>query len=273
MAIRGTFVLDSLQSMGPLAISLVCTLFTWGITALGAAVVLFFKKVRPLFLNLMLGFGAGVMIAASFWSLLAPAIEICAGMGEVPWLTPCLGLLLGGAFILLADRILDVIGPTEGARFGADRKRNTLLLIAVTLHNIPEGMVIGVAFASAALTLSGTSFYGGLVLAIGIGLQNFPEGAAVSLPLRRDGMSRARSFFYGQLSGAVEPLGAMAGVLAVSVMRGMVPFLMAFSAGAMIAVVIGELIPESVRGSKTVTIIGFILGFILMMILDVALTG
>ncbi len=260
----------SFEGVNPYIIVLVCTLFTWGMTALGASVVMLFKEVKPTALNLMLGFGAGVMIAASFWSLLAPALEICSKLGDTPWLLPCLGLMFGGFFILFADFLLERLSPfSEGGKH-SKLKRSVLLVTAVTLHNIPEGMVIGVAIASAALIPNG-SLWGGLVLAIGIGLQNFPEGAAVSLPLRRDGLSRRKSFFYGQLSGVVEPIAAMFGVMAVGAMSGMVPFLMAFSAGAMIAVVIGELIPESVRGGKNVTIIGFILGFIVMMILDVAL--
>lgn len=261
-----------LSDMNPYIITLLCTLFTWGMTALGAAVVFLFRSVKPSVLNLMLGFGAGVMIAASFWSLLTPAIEICRDSGKIPWLLPCIGLIFGGAFILLADWVLSRLGPFSKSGRHAKLKRSALLVTAVTLHNIPEGMVIGVAFASAALMTSGASLWGGLVLAIGIGLQNFPEGAAVSLPLHRDGVSRGKSFLYGQFSGVVEPVAAMFGVMAVTCMTGMVPFLMAFSAGAMIAVVIGELIPESVRGGKMITIVGFISGFVVMMILDVALS-
>lgn len=259
-----------LESLNTYTITLLCTLFTWGVTALGASVVFFFKTIKPSVLNLMLGFGAGVMIAASFWSLLAPAIEICESMGGLSWPVPCLGLILGGGFILFADYLLERLGPFSQDGKHAKLKRSVLLVTAVTLHNIPEGMVIGVAFASAALLPDG-GMWGGLVLAIGIGLQNFPEGAAVSLPLRRDGVSRSKSFLYGQFSGMVEPVAGLIGVLAVKAMSGMVPFLMAFSAGTMIAVVIGELIPESVRGGKVVTIVGFILGFTVMMILDVTL--
>lgn len=259
-----------LDGLNTYSITLICTLFTWGVTALGSAVVFFFKSIKLSVLNLMLGFGAGVMIAASFWSLLAPAIEICVNAGGAAWPVPCMGLIFGGGFILFADYLLETLGPFSENGKHAKLKRSVLLVTAVTLHNIPEGMVIGVAFASAALLPNG-GIWGGVVLAIGIGLQNFPEGAAVSLPLRRDGVSRAKSFMYGQLSGMVEPVAGLIGVAAVKAMNGMVPFLMAFSAGAMIAVVIGELIPESVRGGKVVTIVGFILGFTVMMILDVTL--
>lgn len=262
-----------LETLSPLTLTVLCTLFTWGLTAAGAAVVFFFKTVRPSILNMMLGFGSGVMIAACFWSLLAPAIEMSTANGRSPWLIPCIAFALGGLFILLADILLERCGPKdrENSSLYARRKRSILLVTAVTLHNIPEGMVIGVAFGSAALGIPGSSLWAGIVLSIGIGLQNFPEGAAVALPLRRDGASRKKSFFYGQLSGVVEPVAAVIGLLAVRKMQNMVPFLLAFSAGAMVAVVMGELIPESVTKSKMITIIGFLLGFMVMMVLDVAL--
>lgn len=261
-----------LESLSPVTLTLICTLFTWGLTAAGAAGVFFFKNINVDVMNMMMGFGAGVMIAACFWSLLSPAIEMEALHSSVPWLIPCLALILGGIFILVADRLLDAAGPGSLLSNHQQHKRSILLVTAMTMHNIPEGMVIGVAFGSAALGISGTSLWGGLVLAIGIGLQNFPEGAAVSLPLRRDGLSRRRSFFFGQLSGIVEPIAALIGVVAVKHMQNTVPFLLAFSAGAMIAVVVGELLPESVIKSKNITITGFLLGFIFMMILDVALS-
>lgn len=258
------------ETLPPLSASLICTLFTWGMTALGAAIVFFFKACKQSVMELMMGAGAGIMIAACFWSLLLPALEICEEAGQIAWTMPALGLLLGGAFILLADRLLAGVYRDENDA-SKRMKRSVLLVVAVTMHNIPEGMVIGVAFASAALSVAGTSVWGAIVLAVGIGLQNFPEGAAVSLPLRSAGMSRPRSFFYGQLSGVVEPLAALVGVLAVNLMRHAVPFLMAFSAGAMIAVVVGELIPESASNGKHSTIIGFLCGFIIMMVMDVAL--
>lgn len=260
-----------LETLSPMSLTVLCTLFTWGVTAAGAAVVFFFKTVKPCIMNMMLGFGSGVMIAACFWSLLAPAIEMEAETSGAPWLVPCLALALGGGFILLADRLLDRVTPGGEGNGRTTLKRSILLVTAVTLHNIPEGMVIGVAFGSAALGIPGASLWSGIVLAIGIGLQNFPEGAAVSLPLRRDGLSRRKSFAYGQMSGIVEPVAAVIGLAAVGVMQSMVPFLLAFSAGAMLAVVVGELIPESVTVNKSITIVGFLLGFMLMMALDVAL--
>jgi len=260
------------ETMTPFQASLVCTLFTWGMTALGASIVFLFKTCKPWIMNLMIGSGAGVMIAACFWSLLAPALEMGEAAGQVAWLVPAFGLAMGTIFILLADMLLDCVckQDTPSAQ-GCKNKRNLLLVVAVTLHNIPEGMVVGVAFGSAAMAVTGTSVWGAVVLAAGIGLQNFPEGAAISLPLRSSGMSCSRSFFYGQLSGVVEPLAALLGVSTVAYMQHMVPFLMAFSAGAMIAVVMGELVPESANCSKHSSIIGFVIGFIAMMIMDVAL--
>ena len=259
------------ETMPPLSAALVCTLFTWGMTALGAAVVFLFKTCKAAVMHMMIGCGSGIMIAACFWSLLTPALEMSGAAGQTAWLVPAVGLALGCGFILLADRLLDRVcrcGPGCGDQMC---KRSVLLVVAVTLHNIPEGMVVGVAFGSAALGVTGTSVWGAVILAIGIGLQNFPEGAAISLPLRSDGMSRSRSFFYGQMSGVVEPVAALLGVSAVSYMQSAVPFLMSFSAGAMIAVVVGELIPESANQSKYSSIVGFVLGFIVMMILDVSL--
>lgn len=253
-------VMDLLAELGPVQGTALCTLFTWLVTACGAAVVFFFGDVKGNegLLNLFLGFGAGVMIAASFWSLLSPAIEMSHG-----WVLPALGFGAGGLFILLADRWLDVchLGGEEWLR---SNKRSFLLILAVTLHNIPEGMAIGVAFG-------GTGGVGPWLLALGIGLQNFPEGAAVSLPLRREGLSRRKSFFYGQASGIVEPIAGIAGVLAALYLGNILPFLLSFAAGAMIAVTGGELIPEAASANKQVAVSGLLLGFLLMMVLDVAL--
>lgn len=264
--------MDFLEQLSPFYATLIFTLFTWFVTALGASVVFLFKSVNKKMMDLLLGFGAGVMIAASFWSLLAPAIELSEELGFSPWLPPAIGFLTGGLFIVIADKVYDRYGFNRNPHLSnSGMKRSLLLVTAVTLHNIPEGMAIGVAFACAALGVEGTSVSSAVILAIGIGLQNFPEGAAVSLPLRREGLSRFKSFFYGQSSGLVEPIAGLLGVLAALTMRSILPFLLAFSAGAMIGVVTGELIPESTSESKNIAIIGVVLGFITMMVLDVAL--
>ncbi len=262
-------------SLNPVLQGLIATLFTWSITALGAGVVFFFKDVKKSILNLMLGFGAGVMIAASFWSLLSPAIDLCSELGYNSWFIPSLGFMLGGLFIVLSDKFLDRYDFEDLSRFGAKSpksfKKSILLVLAVTLHNIPEGLAVGVAFGGAALGIPGCTVMSAILLAIGIGLQNFPEGAAVSLPLRREGFSLKRSFFYGQASGLVEPIAGVLGVIMAISMRSILPLLLSFSAGAMIGVVSSELIPEACIENKNLTTIGIIIGFIIMMILDVAL--
>lgn len=223
----------------------------------------------------MLGFGAGVMIAASFWSLLSPAIDLCSELGYNSWFIPSLGFMLGGSFIVLSDKFLDRYNFEDLSRFGAKSpksfKKSILLVLAVTLHNIPEGLAVGVAFGGAALGIPGCTIMSAILLAIGIGLQNFPEGAAVSLPLRREGFSLKRSFFYGQASGLVEPIAGLLGVIMAIGMRSILPLLLSFSAGAMIGVVSSELIPEACIENKNLTTIGIIFGFMIMMILDVAL--
>ncbi len=262
-------------SLNPVLQGLIATLFTWSVTALGAAVVFFFKDVKKSILNLMLGFGAGVMIAASFWSLLSPAIDLCSELGYNSWAIPALGFILGGLFIVLSDKFLDRYNFENLSRYGAKSpksfKKSILLVLAVTLHNIPEGLAVGVAFGGAALGIPGCTIISAILLAIGIGLQNFPEGAAVSLPLRREGFSLGRSFFYGQASGLVEPIAGVIGVVMAISMRNILPLLLSFSAGAMIGVVSSELIPEACIENKNLTTIGIIVGFVIMMILDVAL--
>ncbi len=264
----------------PVQQALIGTLFTYGVTALGAALVFFFKSINKTVLNCMLGFAAGVMIAASFWSLLAPGIAMAEELGQTAWATASIGFLLGGGFLFAADKLLPHL------HFGLDRsqaeglktswQRSVLLVLAITLHNIPEGLAVGVAFGAAASAgISGASIAGAIALTIGIGLQNFPEGAAVSIPLRREGFSRTKSFLYGQASGIVEPVAGVIGAFAVITVRPILPYALAFAAGAMIYVVIEELIPEAQReegGSKTdVATIGAMIGFTVMMILDVAL--
>ncbi len=266
------FIMD----LDPVAQALLATCFTWLVTALGAGMVFFFKTINRIVLDSMLGFAAGVMIAASFWSLLAPAIEMSEQAGKAPWAAPLIGFLLGGAFLKLADSLIPHVHmdmPTseaEGLKTGW--KRSVLLVTAITLHNIPEGLAVGVAFGAAAAGLPSATLAGAVVLAIGIGLQNFPEGAAVSIPLRREGLSRRKCFFYGQLSGVVEPMAGVLGAFAVLAMQPLLPYALSFAAGAMIYVVVEELIPEAqTSGNSDIATIGTMLGFAVMMVLDVAL--
>lgn len=266
-------------SLSPILQGLIATIFTWAVTALGSGLVFFFRSVDRRILNAMLGFGAGVMVAASFWSLLNPAIELCSELGYSEFALPAIGFFTGGIFIILADKMMDkysygVITKRDETSVDSIAKRykkSILLVTAVTLHNIPEGLAVGVAFGGVAAGIPSASMGAAITLALGIGLQNFPEGAAVSLPLRRDGLTVGKSFFYGQLSGIVEPIAGVLGVIAAITVRSMLPFFLAFSAGAMVAVVGSELLPEASIENKSLTTIGLILGFITMMVLDVAL--
>ena len=269
-----------ISQFSPVEQALFATLFTWGVTAVGAAMVFFFKVIDKSVLNAMLGFAAGVMIAASFWSLLAPSIEMASELGQVPYLTATGGFLFGGLFLYGVDKLLPHLhmgldrNQAEGIK--TNWQRSVLLVLAITLHNIPEGLAVGVAFGAVAAGLgSGATLTGAIALAIGIGLQNFPEGAAVSIPLRREGFSRLKAFIYGQASGLVEPVAGVIGAMAVVRMQQMLPYALAFAAGAMIYVVVEELIPEAQRetgGSRTdIATIGCMVGFALMMVLDVAL--
>lgn len=264
------------EQFSPIVQALLGTAFTWGVTALGAAGVFLSKDINRKLLDGMLGFAAGVMIAASYWSLLAPSIDMSISLGYPGYLPPAVGFLLGGAVLWAIDRLLPhlhmnmPISSAEGIK--TSWQRSVLLILAITMHNIPEGMAVGVAFGAAAAGIPGATVAGGVALALGIGLQNFPEGLAVSAPLRREGLSRFKSFWYGQLSGLVEPIGAVIGAAAVITMRHIQPFALAFAAGAMIYVVIEELIPEAQQGKNTdIPTAGAMLGFTLMMILDVAL--
>ena len=273
-------MIDWISNFGPIEQALIGTMFTWFVTALGAGMVFFFKEIKAGVLNGMLGFAAGVMIAASFWSLLAPAIDMAEEIGQTAWLTASIGFLSGGAFLYLVDKTLPHLHiglkteEAEGVK--TSWQRSVLLVLAITLHNIPEGLAVGVAFGAVAAGIDGSaSIAGAVALAIGIGLQNFPEGAAVSIPLRREGLSRRKSFLYGQSSGIVEPIAGVIGAASVLQMRSMLPYALAFAAGAMIYVVVEELIPEAQgRGgaSRTdIATIGAMVGFSVMMILDVAL--
>ena len=263
--------------LNPVWQALIATTFTWSLTALGAAMVFFFKKVNRKLLDGMLGFAAGVMIAASYWSLLAPAIEMSRETSNVPiWFPAAVGFLLGGAFIRMIDLFLPHLHlgfPVSEAEGVPTRwRRSILLVLAITLHNFPEGLAVGVAFGAVAADFSTATLAGAVALAIGIGIQNFPEGVAVSVPLRSEGMSRFRSFLYGQSSALIEPMAGALGAGAVLLMRPILPYALAFAAGAMIFVVVEELIPESQLAKNTdFATSGAMLGFVIMMILDVAL--
>ncbi len=265
-----------LENLNPVVQALLATLFTWGVTALGAAGVFLKRELNRRLLDGMLGFASGVMIAASFFSLLKPAIEMSHDMGVPGWLPAVIGFLLGGAFLYLVDRLLPhlhvgmALSAAEGLK--TSWQRSVLLVLAITLHNFPEGLAVGVAFGAAAAGIQEATLAGAVALAVGIGLQNFPEGLAVSAPLRREGISRWKSFFLGQLSGVVEPLAGVFGALAVFLVRPLLPYALAFAAGAMIYVCVEELIPEGHSGGHSdVATIGVMLGFALMMMLDVAL--
>jgi len=269
-------VISWFASLSPVLQALLATLFTWLVTALGAGLVFLFRTVNRKILDGMLGFAAGVMIAASYWSLLAPAIEMSEG-GPVPsWVPATAGFLLGGAFLFVIDKILPHLHggfPMEEAEgLKTTWQRSVLLVMAITLHNIPEGLAVGVAFGALASGVPSATLAGAVALALGIGIQNFPEGAAVSVPLRREGMPLLKAFWYGQLSGVVEPVAGVVGAVAVILMRPILPYALAFAAGAMIFVVVEELIPESQLSHNTdLATIGAMVGFAVMMTLDVAL--
>ena len=255
--------------------SLIATIFTWGVTALGAALVYFFKHVKKCIMDAMLGIAAGVMIAASFWSLLSPSIEMAENLKMNAWLVSFLGFFSGGLLLFIGDKIFDLIDKKrkkDNTTNDSSVKRCLMLVSSITLHNIPEGLAVGVAFGSLAYNLDGATLLSSCLLALGIGIQNFPEGTAVSVPLRREGLSRGKSFFIGQLSGIVEPISGVLGAILVLKIRLLLPFFLAFAAGAMIYVVVEELIPESQSNEKKDLMALFTLvGFSIMMILDVAL--
>lgn len=267
---------DNLVNINPILLALYATTFTWLVTACGAALVFLFKEMSRKVLDGMLGFTGGVMMAASYWSLLAPAIEMSEAQGKIPWLAPGIGFLAGALFLYGLDKLIPHLhinfNRNEAEGIKTDWKSTTLLVLAITLHNIPEGLAVGVAFGAAAAGVDGASIGAAVALAIGIGLQNFPEGMAVSFPLRRQGVSKRKSFFYGQLSAIVEPVAGVIGAATVMIMQPFLPYALAFAAGAMIYVVIEEVVPETQRANNTdVATLGFIGGFVIMMTLDVAL--
>jgi len=267
-------VLEFFNQTAPVLGALYATLFTWGLTALGASLVFFVKEMNRALLDGMLGFTGGVMVAASFWSLLAPGIAMSPGEGFVKVIPAAVGFGLGALFIFGLDKILPHVHinfkETEGIK--TPWHRTTLLVLAITLHNIPEGLAVGVLFGGVAAGVPEASIAGAVALALGIGIQNFPEGIAISMPMRRQGVSRFKSFWYGQLSAIVEPLAALIGAVAVTFFTPILPYALAFAAGAMIFVVVEEVIPETQQDQFTdIATLGFIAGFIVMMILDVAL--
>ena len=267
-------IIQFFESIDPILAALLATTFTWALTAFGASFVFFFKTMNRVVLDGMLGFTGGVMVAASFWSLLAPAIEMSKGDGFMKVIPAAVGFLLGAIFIFGLDKVLPHMHinfkETEGIK--SPWQRTTLLVLAITLHNIPEGLAVGVLFGGVAAGIPEASIAGAVTLAIGIGIQNFPEGIAVSMPLRRMGMSRRKSFMYGQSSALVEPIFGVLGAVAVTFFTPILPYALAFAAGAMIFVVVEEVIPETQQDKNTdIATLGFIGGFIVMMTLDVAL--
>ncbi|KAF1302621.1 MULTISPECIES: ZIP family metal transporter [Enterococcus] len=271
-------MIDWILSLAPWQQALVGTGFTYFMTALGAGLVFFFKTIKRDVLNMMLGFASGIMIAASFWSLLDPAISRAAENGDIPWLVVSIGFGAGGLFLYVADKTLPHMhfGPNkEREGLPSHLKRTVLLVFSITLHNIPEGLAVGVAFGAAVNAPNPqTAVLAAISVALGIGIQNFPEGAAVSIPLRQEGLSRRKSFMYGQASGIVEPIAGVIGAILVTKMTPILPYALAFAAGAMIYVVVEELIPEAQQTTSSkrhFAVFGTMLGFMVMMILDVAL--
>ena len=262
---------DFFVNLNPVVQALIATLFTWFVTLLGAALVYFFKNINKNIMDGMLGFSAGIMIAASFFSLLKPAGEMAESLEMIVWLVLVSGFMLGGILLFVGDKVFEHFYDRK--KNSTSMKRILMLIFSITLHNIPEGLAVGVAFGSIAYNLDGATLGSALVLALGIGLQNFPEGTAVSVPLRREGLSRNKSFFFGQLSGIVEPISGVIGALLVLKVRLILPFLLSFASGAMIYVVIQELIPASQSNErKDLMALFTLLGFAVMMILDIALS-
>ncbi|MDD1712688.1 MAG: ZIP family metal transporter [Methanoregulaceae archaeon] len=267
-------MIDIFLTLPAVVQALIAGCFTWGITALGASVVFLTRTINQRVLDGMMGFAAGVMIAASIWSLMIPSIRMAGESGSIPWLPAAVGFTAGWIFLWGLHSVIPHlhIGFSEAEGPKSSLRRTTLLVIAITLHNIPEGLAIGVAFGAVAAGVSSAALAGAVALTLGIGIQNFPEGLAISMPLRREGLTRFRSFWYGQLSAVVEPVAAVVGAAAVIVARPILPYALAFAAGAMIFVVIEEVIPESqIHGYEGPAISGFLVGFLVMMILDVAL--
>ncbi len=270
-------MINNLKDLSPILLALFATIFTYSVTLLGASLVFFFKNVKKNIMDAMLAIAAGVMIAASFFSLLNPATEMAINLKMIPWLITFIGFISGGLLLFIGDKLFNHFDKKINKNKKEEKERNSfkrclMLIFSITLHNIPEGLAVGVAFGSTAYLLEGATLTSAMLIALGIGIQNFPEGTAVSVPLRREGMSRKKAFFYGQLSGLVEPISGVLGALLVLKIRILLPFLLSFAAGAMIYVVVEELIPESQTNKKKDLMSLFtIIGFTIMMILDIAL--
>ena len=270
-------MINNLKDLSPILLALLATIFTYSVTLLGAALVFFFKNVKKNIMDAMLAIAAGVMIAASFFSLLNPATEMAINLKMIPWLITFIGFISGGLLLFIGDKLFNHFDKKINKNKKEEKERKSfkrclMLIFSITLHNIPEGLAVGVAFGSTAYSLEGATLTAAMLIALGIGIQNFPEGTAVSVPLRREGMSRKKAFFYGQLSGLVEPISGVLGALLVLKIRILLPFLLSFAAGAMIYVVTEELIPESQTNKKKDLMSLFtIIGFTIMMILDIAL--
>lgn len=269
-------MIEYLKSLNPVLLAFIATMFTYGVTILGAALVFFFKKINKNVMDAMLGFAAGVMISASYFSLLSPARDMAESLNMNITLILSIGFISGGLLLFIGDKIFNRIDKKlskENDNKNNSFKRCLMLIVSITLHNIPEGLAVGVAFGSVVYGLDGATITSALLLALGIGLQNFPEGTAVSVPLRREGLSRKKAFFYGQLSGIVEPISGVIGALLVLKIRLLLPFLLSFAAGAMIYVVIEELVPESQSNKrKDLMALFTLIGFSVMMILDISLS-
>lgn len=270
-------IITYFESIDPILAAFYATVFTWGLTALGASLVFLFKGYNRAVFDGMLGFTGGVMVAASFWSLLAPGIEMSPGEGFVKVIPAVVGFGFGALFLFGLDKI----SPHLHVNFKESEKegvktpwhKTTLLVLAITMHNIPEGLAVGVLFGGVAAGFDGATIGGAVALAIGIGIQNFPEGFAVSMPIRRQGVSKWKSFMYGQSSALVEPIAAVIGAWAVMTFQPILPYALSFAAGAMIFVVVEEVIPETQQDKYTdIATLGFIGGFIVMMTLDVGLS-
>lgn len=269
-------VINFFKDIDPVYAALLATTFTWLLTAAGASLIFFFSNMKQVVLDTMLGFTGGVMVAASFWSLLMPSIEMSKQLDVPEWFPAASGFLVGALFIYGLDKVLPHlhINFPEAEKEGVKTKweQTALLVLAITLHNIPEGLAVGIAFGAAAADIPGAEIAGAVALAMGIGLQNFPEGTAVAVPLRRAGLSRRKSFLWGQMSAVVEPVAGVLGAMFVISIRSMLPYALSFAAGAMIFVVIEEVVPETQRDKYTdQAALGFVGGFIIMMILDVSL--
>ena len=270
-------MLTFLEEQNPILLAFLATLFTYSVTLIGASIVFLFKKVKKNIMDAMLGFAAGIMIAASFFSLLEPSLKMAESLKMRPWIVTTIGFISGGLLLFIGDRIFTKIDKKISKNKDENNKTKSLkrcimLILSITLHNIPEGLAVGVAFGGIAYGIEGATLSSALMIALGIGIQNFPEGTAVSVPLRREGLSRKKAFFFGQLSGLVEPISGVLGALLVLKVRTLLPFLLAFAAGAMIYVVVEELIPESQTNKRKELMALFtLIGFSIMMILDVAL--